>query len=475
MKLHWKAKRRHKITGAILLLLMIMATGHLLLKSARIDPQNVRTEAELPVLQETEDSAYTNKEEATAGSLELAQPEKEGDHMTITEQKREDSLKKDGGNQKIWVGTWGSAQLIAAADTAPPKPGLAGNTYRQGLRVSIGGSLLRLKFSNEFGTTPLEIDSAYISRLLQYGGSNIDPKTSKPITFQEGKRRVTIPAGMTVTSDPIPFELEALDYIAVTTLFGKVPETITSHTASRSTNCLVAGDHVMEEVFQNYQTATSWYFLSDIDVYTGPEHYALVCFGDSLTDGYGVQINVIQRWTDLLAKRLQEEPDTRHISVINKGIGGNAIYGGNGPAAYKRFLRDVCEPAGVKYCILLIGVNDIGYADNDISDSLISKYQEMIKTAHSYGIKVYGGTITPFEGNAYYSLLHEQIRQKVNQWILSDKSGFDGSIDFASALADPAKPSKLQARYANDYLHPNANGYAKMAEIIDPRLFIEKK
>ncbi len=421
------------------------------------------------------ESLHTKDIPAGSDGTKVQIPAKPGDIISIFDENGKYYAKDYELRENIWVGTWGSAQLTASGTTLPPKPGLSGNTYRQSVRVSTGGNLLRIKFSNEYGTTPLEINSAYIAHLLEYGSSKIDPATNTLVTFNGGSRRVTIPAGKTVTSDAISFQFDALDYIAISTLFGKVPNVITSHTASRSTNCLMQGNHVKDEVFKNYQIATSWYFLSDIDVFTTPEHVSVVCFGDSLTDGYGVKTNVIQRWSDILAERLQEDPDTQHISVINKGIGGNSIYGGNGPAAYKRFVRDICEPAGVKYCILLIGVNDIGYASGDISASLISKYKEMIETAHKYGIKVYGGTITPFEGNGYYSVLHEQIRLKVNKWIMSKDSGFDGVIDFASAIADSAKPSKMQARFANDYLHPNAEGYAFLAEVIDLSLFMDQE
>lgn len=470
-----RSNRWIRLVGYLLLLMGLFLSSRCLLgrdaPAVFNEKGNLReTKGDVPA----RESVNMTNSSAAAGSPRVELPAKEEDQMTIIEQKVKDDLKENELNKNIWVGTWGSAQLTAADETLPPKPGLAGNTYRQGLRVSIGGSLIRLKFSNEFGAEPLEIEAAYIAKLLEYGGSKIDPKSSTAITFQGGKRRITIPAGKTITSDPIPFELKVLDYVAVTTLFGKVPASITSHTASRSMNYLTVGNHVLDEVFDNYQTATSWYFLSDIDVYTTPEHFAVVCFGDSLTDGYGVQTNVIQRWTDLLAERLQEDPETRHISVINKGIGGNAIFGGNGPAAYKRFLRDVCEPAGVKYCIMLIGVNDIGNTTEDITDSLIGKYEEMIKTAHSYGIKVYGGTITPVEGHYYYSDLHEEIRRKMNSWIMSGKSGLDGVIDFAAALAEPARPSRMQARYANDYLHPSAAGYVCMAELIDLAIFKDR-
>lgn len=378
-------------------------------------------------------------------------------------------------SENIWVGTWGSAQLTPGSDTMPPSPGLSGNTYRQSVRVSTGGNVLRITFSNEYGATPLEINSAYIAHLVEYGNSKIDTSTNTLVTFNGGSSTVSIPAGKSITSDEIYFSFEPLDFIAVSTLFGNVPAVITSHTASRSTNCFLEGDHVTAEELVGFKPATSWYFLSEIDVLSPSESFAVVCFGDSITDGYGVEINKIQRWSDILADRLQKNPDTQHISVINKGIGGNAIFGGLGPAAYKRWFRDVCEPTGVKYVITMIGVNDIGFANSDNSQMLIAKYKEMIDVAHASGIKVYGGTILPFENNSYYSELHEQIRVKVNDWIKSEDSGLDGVIDFAAKIADPAKPSKMQDKYANDYLHPNAAGYAFLGEMIDLSIFTEKE
>ena len=206
---------------------------------------------------------------------------------------------------KKWIGTWGSSQLIAANETVPPAPGLSGNTYRQSVRVSIGGECLKIKFTNELGECPLEIESVHIARLLTPGVSRIDPTTDTVVLFN-GKESVTIPAGKTVMSDVIDYRFDPLEYITVTTKFGAVPTTTTSHTASRSTNWLVTGNHVTDAELFDTATATSWYFLSDMETLADEDARAVVCFGDSITDGYGVTTDGYNRWTDQLARALEE-------------------------------------------------------------------------------------------------------------------------------------------------------------------------
>ena len=350
---------------------------------------------------------------------------------------------------KKWIGTWGSSQLIAANETVPPAPGLSGNTYRQSVRVSIGGECLKIKFTNEFGECPLEIESVHIARLITPGVSRIDPTTDTVVTFG-GKESVTIPAGETVMSDVIEYRFDPLEYITVTTKFGKVPTTTTSHTASRSTNWLATGNHVTDA--ELFDTAT-----------------AIVCFGDSITDGYGVTTDGYNRWTDQLARVLQANPATKKVSVINRGIGGNAIWGGNGPAAKNRFVRDVLGTTGAKYMILLMGVNDIGYAQEDISEAMFAQILDWTKQCHENGIKVYAGTVLPFKTHYYYSELHDQIRINLNKRILAEDAPFDGVIDFASAIAREDDLSMMKDVYANDYLHPSVPGYTLLGSMIDVR------
>ncbi len=372
-----------------------------------------------------------------------------------------------------WVGTWASAQLVAGNEHNPPAPGLANNTFRQIIRVSMGGSRIRLTFSNIMGESEVEMKSTHIAIAVKSDSSKILTDTDKVLTFN-GSESVTIPAGGTVTSDPIDFSLLPLDFLSVTTEFGsKVPKTVTSHTASRSDNYLLAGSHLTDEFFKDPKTKTSWYFLSDVDVYAPEEARAVVCFGDSITDGYGVKTNSYNRWSDVLAERLQANSGTEMVGVLNSGIGGNSIYGGNGPAGKDRYARDVLEHDGVEYAIILIGVNDIGYAwsEEGTRNSVISGLSDMVKAAHEKGIKVYGGTITPFRNNGYYTEMHEKVRQAVNAWIRSEESGFDAVIDFDELLRDEKNTDTMKADLKNDYLHPNNDGYRAMGAYIDIELF----
>lgn len=371
-----------------------------------------------------------------------------------------------------WVGTWTSAQLTAAGDSLPPME-LTGSTYRQIIRTSTGGSRVRLTFSNENGESELEIKSAHLARQIDAKSSEIDTSTDTALTF-EGKESVVIPAGGTVTSDAVEYPVEALEPVAVTTYFGKVPNTITSHTGARCHNWLTAGNHVSDVILGAAETTVSWYFVDSMDVFSPEKNDAIVCFGDSITDGYGCTVNRYERWTDVLAQLLQQEDDTKHLSVLNKGIGGNAIFGGSGKPGKDRFDNDVLKKAGVKYLIILEGVNDIGYSsDIGLADSIIAEYKTMIAKAHAAGIKVYGGTILPFKGHSYYSVVREQIRKKVNEFILSKDSGFDGTIDFAAAIADSSDPEKMLKKYANDNLHPNPAGYKLMGQLVYDTVFKE--
>ncbi len=370
-----------------------------------------------------------------------------------------------------WVGTWASAQLTPGSDTMPPEPGLANNTYRQILRVSIGGKKIRITFSNISGESDLEIKSVHIATAMNARSSKIYPETDKTLTFG-GKESVTVPAGQTVTCDETDFDLLSLDFLSVTTQFGKVPNTITSHTASRSDNYLLEGSHLTDEVFTNAKTKTSWYFLSDVDVYTHDESRAVVCFGDSITDGYGVITGSYNRWSDVLAERLQANKGTETVGVLNSGIGGNSIYGGNGQPAKDRFERDVLMHDGVEYVIILMGVNDIGYAWSEgTAKDVINGLSNMVKAAHDKGIKVYGGTITPFRKHSYYTAVHEKIRQEVNAWIRSAEAGFEAVIDFDALLRDEVNTDTMKENLKNDYLHPNNDGYRAMGAYIDLTLF----
>jgi len=370
-----------------------------------------------------------------------------------------------------WVGTWASSQQLVEPHNMPPSPGLANNTIRQVVRVSIGGERIRLKLSNEYGDSPLEVNVVHLAQSA--GAHRIKPETGLIVTFN-GKQVVLIPPGETVVSDPLDYLLPSLTAVAITINFGAVPDALTGHPGSRTTSYISTDSAVDPEWMTGPIPTEHWYVISGIDICTDDANAAaVVAIGDSITDGRGSTTNRQNRWPDILANRLQADQRTAHIGVLNHGIGGNAVMaGGLGPTLFQRFSRDVLEQPGVRYVIFLAGVNDIGWSNSvSIADNLISVFQHFVEQARDRGILVYGGTILPFGGSQYYTPVREQARQKFNEWVRT--SGvFDAVIDFDAALRDPGDPERLLNLYdTGDHLHPNAEGYKRMGEFIDLTLF----
>jgi lysophospholipase L1-like esterase len=219
-----------------------------------------------------------------------------------------------------------------------------------------------------------------------------------------------------------------------------------------------------------------WYILSGIDLRLDDSYACVVTLGDSITDGRGSTTNGNDRWPDNLARRLQAEANTAKIGVLNQGIGGNAVVaGGLGPTALERFKHDVLEQNGVRWVIILEGVNDIGGSrSTKVATDLIAAYEQFIDKAHSQKILVYGVPILPFGGSMYDSEDHEAARQTVNKWIRTSGK-FDAVIDMDAAVRYPANPTKLLPAYdTGDHLHLSVAGYQKMAEAIDLNLFKKK-
>ena len=370
-----------------------------------------------------------------------------------------------------WVATWAAAQLTAGTNETPIKPPLKENTVRQQIRVNIGGNKIRLTLSNQYGDIPAQFESVHIAHLVNAGENAIDLSTDTVVTFNGGQTSVDVPNGETITSDEIDFSFEALDDLAITIKLGKFAgSSVTSHTGARAHTWIISGDHVTDESFVEEEEMVSWYYISELDVWAEAGTKAVVLFGDSITDGYGTTPNQFERWSDEMTRLFQANPEYKNITVINEGIGGNSIFGGLGTAAKDRFDRDVLNIAGVRYVILLIGINDIGYAGDDMTDRMIEQYEIMIQKCHEKGIKVYAGTILPVGDNSYYSELHDKIRVNLNDWFKSSKSKVDGVIDFDELLRDPNKIDTLLPEYSNDNLHPSIAGYKKMGEYAYQRL-----
>ena len=218
------------------------------------------------------------------------------------------------------------------------------------------------------------------------------------------------------------------------------------------------------------QTAEHWYIISGVDVMADAAAKGIVILGDSITDGRGSTSNANNRWPDLLAKRMQANSATAKVAVMNQGIGGNAITsGGLGPTATDRYMRDVLGQSGVKYVIVFEG-DQRHRQRRDRRRPSRRPWTGFISKAHAAGLLIYGATVTPFGGNAYYSAAHETVRQSVNTYIKSGK--FDGYIDFDAAVKDTSNPPKIQAAYdSGDGLHLSPAGYQKMADTVDLTYF----
>lgn len=376
-----------------------------------------------------------------------------------------------------WVGAWSSAQLAPDAKNSLAPEDYPNATLRQVVRVSIGGDTLRIKLSNLFGTQPVTIAAARIAVSAAPATARIDPVTDRPLTFS-ASARVTIPAGGEIWSDPVKLKVEPLAHLAISLHYPAAPSVQTGHPGSRATSYVLTGDHTAATDLPGAKTADRWFQIASIDV-VSEEASAIVAFGDSITDGYGVQPNTNLRWTDGLIERLKG----KNIAVLNLGIGGNRVLAdGLGPNGVSRFDRDVLSQSGVTHLILLEGVNDLGVLNRDQSQDaqtnarmakdLISAYAGMVAKARAKGIKAIGATILPYSGSAYYHppAEAETARQTINAWIRAP-GNFDAVIDWDAVLRDPARPTYLLPAYDNDGLHPNMAGYKAMADAIPLSLF----
>jgi lysophospholipase L1-like esterase len=405
--------------------------------------------------------------------------------------------------EESWVGTWATALVIrpapgtpGAAPAGPPPapPNAAGappagpprfpppatvqnQTLRQIVHTSIGGDKVRIVLSNAFGTAPLDIGGAAVA--LQREGAAVEPASIKKVTFN-GKSTAAVLAGAMLVSDPVdmkiaPFANLAVDlYIPGDIGVGASPAT-THNGASQTSYLSTVGDHAGEVSLPVDKTTGAWFALARVEVQAPVGTRAVVTFGDSITDGARSTADANARWPDELARRLGAQKKGGGTAVLNAGISGNRVLGdGAGYSALARFDKDVLMQTGVTHVIVLEGINDIGIARANASPSaadLIAGHRQLIARAHARGLKIYGATLTPYDGAAYYSPEGEAKRQALNNWIRTSGE-YDGVIDFDKIARDPAAPSKFATSVdSGDHLHPGDAGYKAMGDAVNLALF----
>lgn len=366
--------------------------------------------------------------------------------------------------------------------------GFSNQTVRNIIYTSVGGNSLRVQLSNTFGSAPLVVGAVSAGVVLD--GAQLVPGTSRHLTFG-GKTSVTIPAGAQLLSDPLSMRVQPLAELAVSVYLPDATGPATTHQDAQQDNYIASGNHVGDAAATAYTTTTgSWYYVDGVDVRSSTADGIVVAFGDSITDGYQSLVGSNARWPNYLARRLDALLGTHAPGVVDEGISGNRVLNDSscfGVSAQARFARDALSQPGVKAVILLEGINDIGfagqadtgcYAPNDptvTAAQIEAGYQDLINMAHARGVKVYGGTLTPFAGsNAGYGGNYgtpkgEALREQVNNWIRTS-GAFDGVIDFARATTDPYDPLYLNPVYnSGDSLHPGDLGYEAMAATVPLR------
>jgi lysophospholipase L1-like esterase len=412
-----------------------------------------------------------------------------------------------GAAQDRWVATWAASPQSASfnfprpkQDTAAPNtpaaapksapqakqpppfalpPNVQSQTVRMIIRTSIGGDRVRVKISNAYGTGPLTIGAAHIA--LRDKESSIVSGSDRVLTFS-GKPAFVIPPGALIVSDPVDLRAPKLGDLVISIFVTGEPTPPTVHlTGLHTTYISKPGDFTGATTISDATNSQSWYWISGVDVLAPSCPGVIVALGDSITDGATSTPDEDRSWPSRLAERLAKNKATEEIAIVNQGISGNRLLGdGAGVSALARFDRDVLSQPGVKWLMVLEGINDIGMgsmfgtpASGSLvtAEDLIAAHKQMIVRAHMHGIKVIGTTLLPYGGAGYYSETGESIRQAVNQWIRTG-GAYDAVVDFDAKLRDPKNPKELNpAYYINDHLHPNDEGYKLMAEAVDLSIF----
>ncbi|MGK3960996.1 SGNH/GDSL hydrolase family protein [Sorangium sp. So ce118] len=387
------------------------------------------------------------------------------------------ALAADQAAEGRWVAAWHGSPTPGGtfnSQDCPSDVGLSSQTVRNIVRLSAGGTAVRVRISNAGGTEPLKVGAASVA--LSAGGATTTAGTSQPLRFA-GQPAIVIAAGGEAVSDPVALKVQPLQTLAVSVYLPAKTGPATQHYFASQDNFLAAGNQTGAGADKQFTRKIScWMFASGVDVKATPNVAGtLIALGDSITDGYLSTKNTNQRYPDFLAQRLAARKGTT-LSVVNAGIIGNELltvrpqlqFGYPVPA---RLARDVLTQPGARAVILLAGINDIGDRSAKATD-LIPVYQQIIQAARAAGLKIYGGTLVPFAGSTgtykgdYGTAKGEQERQKLNTWIRTS-GAFDGVIDFDKALRDPSDPSRLLPAYDADKLHPNDAGYQAMANAVN--------
>ena len=369
-----------------------------------------------------------------------------------------------------YCSTWGASQRLIPKELLSSKD-LVNNSLKQIFKISLGGNKFRIKLSNYYGNENLEIKGLSIAKYISGSENKIDIKTNKKITFNNNNEEIIIKKGEEIYTDIFDINLEPSTEIAISIFFGNVPNDITGHKHSLTNSYIEKGNKIYEEKFSNEYILTNWCFISNIEVVSEKENKCVVCFGDSITDGRFSSLNKQERWPDFLFDKIIKTKNEKiYLGINNQSLSGSFLT----KEGIQRFEKDVLNQNGIKYIIILYGINDITKLNKE-ENEIIENYQKLINKAHELNIKIYGGTLLPFKGYRLYSEKKNDIRNKINDWIRNCKNGFDDFIDFDLIIRDEKDTEKIKDIYnSGDGVHLNSNGYKKMVEAFNDLTIFEK-
>ena len=383
-----------------------------------------------------------------------------------------------------WVASWTAAPHAPLGTTGPFAAADYNNvTIAQILRITEGGTSVRVTFSNRYGPHPLTIGAARVVQIDDAG--NEVPGTSRMLTFG-GDPSAVIPRGAPFKSDAVAVKLPDLARLKVEMYLPEATGPCTCHLTGQDDLLVSPPGNFVGKPFTPVEKKQFRAFLSGVEVDSPDALGTIVAYGDSITDGVGSTPGKNRRWPDILADRLQAAG--KEWAVANEAISGNRVLSpGMGESALSRFDEDVLSLPNVKYILVFEGVNDIGNRfgkrspnqpnfpglDQDpiTVEQMIAGYKQIIARAHEKGIKVLGSPIGPYKGASYWSEEGEAARQKINDWILHG-GAFDGVFRLDTAFADPADPRQYREGYhMGDHLHGSDAGLKAAGDSIDLKLF----
>jgi lysophospholipase L1-like esterase len=308
-----------------------------------------------------------------------------------------------------WVAGWAASPTDAAVGFDASLGGvpttLADQTVRMVITPHLGGSSIRVRLSNRFGTRPATFGRVTIAP--QARGAATGPQV--PLAF-DGAASVTVPAGQDVVSDPAPLAFTAFTPLAVSVFLPQSTEAVTKHWNANATSYFSdrgSGDLTSRTTADGFTNKTlSWLLVTGLDV--DSDARAVVAFGDSITDGFvgGSPLSIPAdasvadengRYPDQLQRRL--DAAGLPISVVNAGIGSNQLLGGlglmDGPSGLSRFQKDALEIPGATGVLVLEGINDLGLHPGVTPAQIQDGYTRLVAEAHTAGKKIWLATLTP--------------------------------------------------------------------------------